>query len=240
MQHTQSASSIVTDTKSPALQFSATPSTNQPAWDPPGIALGSSRFGRSLTVCTGGERHWLRSLEGLKNGNSSPLSPVGFKYWADWRCHPPLEFVQQGRGSPYRTVSHSPRGPQLSLRTASKGPEGTGCVKGWADGSRAPQGTPWELLSSLAKFSLHRGTSPLAKEQSSRSAGLLRPGWSPAVWTWAFQLTTVDFQLHVWWSEDSVHSQGFWEARRREEAHEAHQSQAHGESTNICHYGFHL
>jgi len=89
MQHTQSASSIVTDTKSPALQFSATPSTNQPAWDPPGIALGSSRFGRSLTVCTGGERHWLRSLEGLKNGNSSPLSPVGFKYWADWRCHPP-------------------------------------------------------------------------------------------------------------------------------------------------------
>lgn len=55
---------------------------------------------------------------------------------------PPLEFVQQGRGSPYRTVSHSPRGPQLSLRTASKGPEGTGCVKGWADGSRAPQGTP--------------------------------------------------------------------------------------------------
>lgn len=38
----------------------------------------------------------------------------------------------------------------------------------------------------------------------------------------------------------SVHSQGFWEARRRDEAHEAHQSQAHGESTNICYDEFHL
>ena len=183
---------MVTDTKSPALQFSAAPDKSACLGPAKGCSLfaqvrqelDSLRWGRkTLTQIPGRSEKW----------GQQPPTPVGFQHWADWRCPPRSLHTRAGAHTEQLLILR--RTPQLRLLIASKGPGGTCVWRGGGDGPRVPQGTPWELSSSLAKFSLHKGTSPLAKEQSSHSAGLLRPGWSPAVWTWAFQLTTVDFQV---------------------------------------------
>ena len=190
---------MVTDTKSPALQFSAAPDKSACLGPAKGCSLfaqvrqelDSLHCGRkTLTQIPGRSEKW----------GQQPPPPVGFQHWADWRCPPQSLHTSAGAHTEQLlTLRRTPRSVCSQPPRAQEGRvyEGVGeTAQGYRGGLLENACLPWP------SFLYIKAPAPLLRNRAHSLQGCYDLAGVLLCELGHFNWLQWTSTFHVWWWED--------------------------------------